>query len=516
MSSCLAQEDDLEAAAATVPVGHLPPSNDPEPVVQSNLLAQARRLRMDTARAAQQARDWTLAVRADRRLSHSDAMLDAFGLATPEGKALMRLAEALLRTPDRATAWKLLCENLRDAGWLPPPTAKFTARISAALLRGTARLVGGRERRVGLLATAILQAARYGVASIADHFIVAETVPAALARMRRKPALNLCSIDCLGESARTAAQAQRYLQRYADAIEHLGWQAGDSIHQRHGISVKLSALEPRFGPRHRESYAACLIPKVVHLGRLADAAGIGLTIDAEEQDRLESTLDVMAALIDDPITREWQGLGLAVQASGLRALQVIGWVSARARQRRRRLNVRLVKGAYWDSEIKRAQERGLDAFPVFTDKRATDVNYLVAAQHLFDQQGVIFPQFATHNAMTVAAVCSLAPTGAAFEFQRLHGMGEQLYRVAAKTAGFARVRVYAPVGTHEDLLAYLIRRLLENGANSSFVRHFLDPSIPVEGLLEDPVTALSEQLQQREPTWTAGRRDSACSQEQIQ
>lgn len=350
---------------------------------------------------------------------------------------------------------------------------------------------------------------RRGVAAVADHFIVATSVPGALARMSRDPALGLCSIDCLGESARTAAQAQTYFKAYESAIEQLSRQAPASIHLRHGISVKLSALEPRFGPRYRGTYQTRLIPSMLHLARRAARAGILLTIDAEEQDRLESTLDVAAALIDDPHTQDWEGLGVVVQAYGLRASQVIEWLSARARQRRRRITVRLVKGAYWDTEIKRAQERGLDAFPVFTDKRATDVSYVVAAQHLFDRRDSIFPQFATHNAMTIATVRSLAPPGAMFEFQRLHGMGEQLYAIASQDEGFPRVRVYAPVGSHEDLLAYLIRRLLENGANSSFVRHFLDPNMPLETLLEDPVESLAGELQAarqvkaREPQRTA-------------
>ena len=229
--------------------------------------------------------------------------------------------------------------------------------------------------------------------------------------MRRDPALRLCSLDCLGESARTAAQAQRYFEAYQDTIAHLAAQPAARVHLRHALSVKLTALEPKFGPTHRGTYDARLIPQVLHLARAAAAANIGLTIDAEEQDRLESTLDVLAAVMDDRTTAGWDGLGLAVQAYGLRALQVIAWLADTARVRGRRITVRLVKGAYWDGEIKRAQERGLDRFPVFTDKRMTDVSYLVAAQRLFDQSDVIFPQFATHNALTVAAVRAMAPTG---------------------------------------------------------------------------------------------------------
>lgn len=488
----------LEPGTVVTPTGHLPRSEATEQSAQRALLAQARRLRIDR-RALDDARAWTLAARADARVSACEAMLDAFGLGTPEGKAFMRLAEALLRTPDRNTAWTLLCENLRDARWQAPASAHRSARIAAALLRVMARIARNHERRLAPVAAPFVWAARAGVSYAAEQFIVADTISAALARMQRDPDLRLCSVDCLGESARTEAQARRYFDSYATAIAELARQSAAPLHLRHGISIKLSALESRFGPRFRGTYGERLIPRVLELARRAAAADIGLTIDAEEQDRLESTLNVMAALIDDPDTRGWEGLGLAVQAYGLRALHVIAWLGARARQRDRRMTVRLVKGAYWDSEIKRAQERGLSAFPVFTDKRATDVSYLVAAQRLFELSGSIFPQFATHNAFTVAAVRALAPRGAAFEFQRLHGMGTQLYRAASQAEDFPPVRVYAPVGTREDLLAYLIRRLLENGANSSFVRHFLDPAVSVESLLEHPIDALSERLQRPEP-----------------
>lgn len=459
------------------------------------LLTQARRLRFDRDVAAQ-ARHWTVAARADGRRTASEAILDTFGLATPEGKAFMRLAEALLRTPDAASAWALLCENLRDAEWRPPRTANPSVRAVAAALRWMSRIPCSRERMPAFIIASFVAATRFGIARAADQFIVATTTQAALTRMRRDPALQLCSIDCLGESARTETQAQSYFQSYAATIDALARQPASSVHLRHGISIKLSALEPRFGPRYRGTYAA-LIAKVTQLARKAAAAGIGLTIDAEEQDRLESTLDIMAALIDDPTTRTWEGLGLAVQAYGLRASQVIACIATRARQRHRRMTVRLVKGAYWDSEIKRAQERGLDAFPVFTDKCATDVSYLLCAKYLFEQRGVLFPQFATHNAMTVAAIRALAPPDAPFEFQRLHGMGEQLYRAARQTEDFPPVRTYAPVGSHEDLLAYLIRRLLENGANTSFVRHFLDPAVPLAKTAEDPIDTLSTRLHER-------------------
>jgi RHH-type proline utilization regulon transcriptional repressor/proline dehydrogenase/delta 1-pyrroline-5-carboxylate dehydrogenase len=492
----------LQAATTDSAPSELPSCDSAEHVMQMKVLAEARRLPVDMHRVAQQAADWTEAARAEGRLSHYEAMLEAFGLVTPEGKALMRLAEALLRTPDHATAWRLLCENVCDAGWLAPRTARPAARLAATLLRWTAAVLSRHEPSVRWLAVPILSMARSVIASVSEQFVVADTVPQALARMRRDSSLGLCSLDCLGESARSAAQAQRYFQAYQDTIAYLAAQPTAGVHMRHGLSVKLTALEPKFGPTHRSTYDARLIPRLLRLAQAAAAANIGLTIDAEEQDRLESTLDVLAVVMDHRTTADWDGLGLAVQAYGLRSLQVIAWLADKARVRGRRITVRLVKGAYWDGEIKRAQERGLDRFPVFTDKRMTDVSYLVAAQHLFDQSDVIFPQFATHNALTVAAVRAMAPTGAAFEFQRLHGMGEQLYRVASRAADFPRVRVYAPVGSRQDLLAYLIRRLLENGANSSFVRQFLDPGTPQHVLLEDPISSLTKR-----PSWAQSAHD---------
>jgi RHH-type proline utilization regulon transcriptional repressor/proline dehydrogenase/delta 1-pyrroline-5-carboxylate dehydrogenase len=476
---------------AAAPAARLPSPNEPEAEARQRLLAEAAHLRFDRAAAAAEAREWTLAVRSMRgSLSHADAMLDAFGLATPEGGALMRLSEALLRTPDRDSAWRLICENLTDAQWRAPASARISVRAATTLLRWTARALRSREKRLAFLSAPIVSAVRYGVASVAEHFIVSTNVQAALARMARESALRLCSIDCLGESARTQAQADAYLRAYDDAIDQLARQPEAPIHERHGVSVKLSALEPRFGPRHRSEYGERLIPRMRRLAHRAAIGGVALTIDAEEQDRLESTLDIAEALMSDPATRDWEGLGLVVQAYGLRALHMIDWIASTARRCERRVAVRLVKGAYWDTEIKRAQERGLDAYPVYTDKGAVDVSYLVAAQRLFRHSDVIYPQFATHNAMTIASVRAMAPVGAVFEFQRLHGMGEQLYAVAARKPGFPQVRTYAPVGSHEDLLAYLIRRLLENGANSSFVRWFLDPRIPVESLIVDPVAAL--------------------------
>src|SRR6185437_7798572 len=275
-------------------------------------------------------------------------------------------------------------------------------------------------------------------------------------------------------------------------IDTLGKQPAGTVHERSSISVKLSALEPRYTLLQSERVQEHLVPGVLELARRAARAGIGMTIDAEEADRLDLSLDILEALAGDPETRGWDGLGLAVQAYGRRAPLVIEWVAQLARSCARKMTIRLVKGAYWDSEIKRAQERGLASFPVYTSKAATDASYLECALHLFAARGVIYPQFATHNAYTVAAVLELAPTASAYEFQRLHGMGEALYEAArADVPQLPPVRVYAPVGTHEELLPYLVRRLLENGANSSFVHQFMNPDIPVEQIVRDPITSLT-------------------------
>ncbi|MGH8322362.1 MAG: bifunctional proline dehydrogenase/L-glutamate gamma-semialdehyde dehydrogenase PutA, partial [Steroidobacteraceae bacterium] len=321
----------------------------------------------------------------------------------------------------------------------------------------------------------------------------------------------------LGEGARTEADAQRYTEAYAAAIDALRAQPQGSVHSRSSISVKLSALEPRYTLLQSARVTERLVPLMLDLARRAAHAGIGLTIDAEEADRLDLSLDIVAALARDAQTRAWHGLGLAVQAYGRRAPLVVDWIAELARAAGRRMTVRLVKGAYWDSEIKRAQERGLASFPVYTSKDATDASYLVCAQRLFAAGEIIYPQFATHNAYTIAAVLDFAPAGAAYEFQRLHGMGELLYEavradlLAAPSlepqpgppsmAGVRHfvphpVRVYAPVGTHEDLLPYLVRRLLENGANTSFVHQFLNPQIPVEQVVRDPISALSRSSDQ--------------------
>ena len=456
--------------------------------------------------AKSRATRWVEAARADKRARpFVDSLLEQFPLDSAQGKALMSLSEALLRTPDPKRADQLISERLaaiRDAG--ATGSDDMLLRTGFALLGSASRLLpdvaaelSGRFSLASVtkpfVAPVVRKTLRGAMQMLGDAFIVGETIQSALARGKNNPNLSLCSFDVLGEGARTDADAQRYTDSYGAAIEALRAQAEGSVHTRSSISVKLSALEPRYSLLQSARVSERLVPRMLDLARLAAKAGIGLTIDAEEADRLDLSLDIVDALARDPQTRAWNGLGLAIQAYGRRAPLVIDWIAELARESGRRMTVRLVKGAYWDSEIKRAQERGLASFPVYTSKAATDASYLVCAQHLFAAGDVIHPQFATHNAYTIAAVLDFAPAGATYEFQRLHGMGELLYAaVFADVVNFPVVRVYAPVGTHEDLLPYLVRRLLENGANTSFVHQFLNPQIPVEQVVTDPISVLNQ------------------------
>ena len=304
----------------------------------------------------------------------------------------------------------------------------------------------------------------------------------------------------LGEGARTAADAERYFNAYASAIEAIGGSAGDRpLPDRPGISVKLSALHPRFEALSRTRVMAELVPRLIDLARRAKAHEMNFTVDAEEADRLELSLEVIAAAFSDTSLQGWDGFGLAIQAYQKRAEAVIDYVDQLAQALGRRLMVRLVKGAYWDTEIKRAQERGLDDYPVFTRKAMTDLNYVACARKLLALRPRLFPQFATHNALTVATVLELAGGGSGFEFQRLHGMGEALYAQLSEDFPGLAYRTYAPVGSHRDLLAYLVRRLLENGANSSFVALAADDAVPVATLLRRPADIIGSAANARHP-----------------
>jgi RHH-type proline utilization regulon transcriptional repressor/proline dehydrogenase/delta 1-pyrroline-5-carboxylate dehydrogenase len=435
-----------------------------------------------------------------------DAFLQEFGLSNQEGIALMCIAEALLRIPDDATADRLIAEKLATGDWSSHAGRSESLFVNAStwglmLTGGILELdpsiqadAGGWLRKLTRKAgePLVRLAVRRAMKIIGGEFVVGRSIEEALARSAHEAELGLCSFDMLGEGARTRQDAQRYLKSYQHAIDVIGSRAaGRAAHEVSSISIKLSALEPRYNLLQRERVMHRLVPPLQALAAQAAALGIQLTIDAEEADRLDLSLDLIEALARDPATRAWQGLGLAVQAYGKRALGVIDWVAALARESGRRMTVRLVKGAYWDSEIKRAQERGLEGYPVFTRKPTTDVSYLACAGRLFKHVDVVYPQFATHNAHSIAAVLQMAPVGASYEFQRLHGMGRLLYAEAARqVADFPRVRVYAPVGEHKDLLAYLVRRLLENGANTSFVNRFMDEEVPVAEIVRDPISEL--------------------------
>jgi RHH-type proline utilization regulon transcriptional repressor/proline dehydrogenase/delta 1-pyrroline-5-carboxylate dehydrogenase len=331
---------------------------------------------------------------------------------------------------------------------------------------------------------------------LGSHFVLGQTIQEAL--RRAGTARKRYSFDMLGEGARTADDTGRYLSAYAAAIEAIGASAGNqALPDRPGISVKLSALHPRFEAVSRQRVLAELVPNVIVLAREARRHDLNFTVDAEEADRLELSLEVIAAVLADPSLRGWDGFGLAVQAYQKRAGAVIDWLAETAQALGRRLMVRLVKGAYWDSEVKRAQERGLADYPVFTRKAMTDLCYLACAHRLLAARPRLYPQFATHNALTVASVIEDAGGVADYEFQRLHGMGEVLYEMLLAELPQAACRVYAPVGGHRDLLAYLVRRLLENGANSSFVSAAADPTVPIAALLRRPQTLIGDPRQAR-------------------
>jgi RHH-type transcriptional regulator, proline utilization regulon repressor / proline dehydrogenase / delta 1-pyrroline-5-carboxylate dehydrogenase len=445
----------------------------------------------------------------DDRLGGVEDMLREFALSTKEGLALMVLAEALLRVPDARTADQFIEDKLGQGDFLHHETksSAFLVNASAWALGMSARVIvpgdtpqgtiGRLTKRLGV--PAVRAATRQAMRLMGSHFVLGETIEAALARAHAHTALRY-SFDMLGEGARTANDAERYFNSYASAIKAIGRAAGSSpLPDRPGISVKLSALHPRFDALSRRRVMAELVPRLIDLARRAKAYDLNFTVDAEEADRLELSLDVIAAALSDASLAGWDGFGLAIQAYQKRAEAVIGYVDDLAKTLNRRMMVRLVKGAYWDTEIKRAQERGLGGYPVFTRKAMTDLNYIACAQKLLGLRPRLFPQFATHNALTVATVLEQADGASGFEFQRLHGMGEALYRQLSEDRPELACRTYAPVGSHRDLLAYLVRRLLENGANSSFVAIAADTTVPVATLLRRPAGIIGDPDHARHP-----------------
>ncbi|MGD9917438.1 MAG: bifunctional proline dehydrogenase/L-glutamate gamma-semialdehyde dehydrogenase PutA [Paenirhodobacter sp.] len=491
----------------------VPPSQDlstlgldakfaPERAVLERLVAEAALSEAMRAAISARAAGLVRRIRAEAKPSLMEHFLAEYGLSTREGVALMCLAEALLRVPDAGTIDALIEDKIAPSDWSRHLGTAASALVNASTWglmltgkvleeggEGIAGTLRGAIRRLGepVIRAAVGQAMR----EMGRQFVLGETIEKALARARKREAEGFTySYDMLGEAAMTAADAARYAEDYARAIAAIGKAAvRGSVTANPGISIKLSALHPRYEVAQEVRVMAELVPVVRDLARAARAAGIGMHVDAEEQDRLALSLRVIEAAMADPDLAGWDGFGVVVQAYGKRAGAAIDALYAMAGRYGQRLNIRLVKGAYWDTEMKRAQVEGLPGFPLFTSKVATDVSYICLAKKLFGLSDRIYPQFATHNAHSVAAILELAE-GRPFEFQRLHGMGERLHDITLReTKG--RCRIYAPVGAHRDLLAYLVRRLLENGANSSFVHQIVDESVAPEAIARDPFAALA-------------------------
>jgi RHH-type proline utilization regulon transcriptional repressor/proline dehydrogenase/delta 1-pyrroline-5-carboxylate dehydrogenase len=499
-------------------------------------IEQARLGRTELGEATATARALVKAVRAHKP-SGVDAFLQAYDLGSDEGIAMMCLAEALLRIPDAHTADELIADKLSGPDWsdkLGRSDSSFVNAATFSLLLTGKVLEGAQDRSdnwkavlgraVGRLGEPVVRTAvREAMKILGRNFVFGRTIDEALKRAEPEQKQGLShSFDMLGEAAKTHADAERYALAYAGALDRIAQEAKGGFRKSPGISVKLTALHPRFEFTHREEALAAVIPVTRELALKAAEADVHFTIDAEEADRLELQMDVFEALLADDalFANGWGGFGIAIQAYQKRAAPLCDWVAAAARAHRRKLMVRLVKGAYWDTEIKAAQVGGLVDYPVFTRKVATDVSYLACARKLLAASDVIYPAFATHNANTIGQVKALA-AGKEFEFQRLHGMGEELYEELARlerAIGDAQtpVRIYAPVGSHKELLAYLVRRLLENGANSSFVNRIADEQVSIDELVRDPVAELSAIEPKRSPKivmprdlFGAGRRNSA-------
>ena len=476
----------------------------PERDCVAALLPLARMEPPERAAIAATAQKLITALRAKPRGSGVEELVQEYALSSQEGVALMCLAEALLRIPDAATRDALIRDKISDGDWMSHLGGKRSLFVNAATwgLVVTGKLTAS-VNETGLTAALTRIVARFGepvirqgvnlaIRMMGEQFVTGESIAEALERAKNTEARGFThSYDMLGEAAVTAADAARFFRDYEMAVHAIGRAAaGRGIYAGPGISIKLSALHPRYSRSQAERVMQELLPRVKALALLAKRYDIGLNIDAEEADRLELSLDILESLALDADLAQWNGLGFVVQAYGKRCPFVIDFVIDLARRANRRIMVRLVKGAYWDAEIKRAQIDGLADFPVFTRKAHTDVSYIACARKLLAARAVVFPQFATHNAQTVATIYHLAGRDFSlgdYEFQCLHGMGEPLYDEVVGSEKLARpCRIYAPVGTHETLLAYLVRRLLENGANSSFVNRIADPAVPVADLIADP------------------------------
>ena len=471
-------------------------------LIQEAGLDPAARARITAAGA-----DLVRRIRGSAKPGLMEVFLAEYGLSTDEGVALMCLAEALLRVPDAETMDALIEDKIAPSDWGRHLGKSASSLVNASTwaLMLTGKVLEDRDQGVvGHLRAAVKRlgepvirtAVTRAMKEMGRNFVLGETIDLALKRARDLEAKGYTySYDMLGEAARTEADARRYHLAYGAAITSIARAAttGD-IRSNPGISVKLSALHPRYEVAKRGRVMEELVPRVRALAGLAKAAGLGFNIDAEEADRLALSLEVIESVLSDPALRGWNGFGVVVQSYGRRAGAVIDWLYALSVKLDRKIMVRLVKGAYWDAEVKRAQVLGLTSFPVFTRKQSTDVSYIANARKLLAMTDRIYPQFATHNAHTVAAILEMATDKRSFEFQRLHGMGERLHDIVLSDQG-TRCRIYAPVGAHRDLLAYLVRRLLENGANSSFVNQIVNEDVAPEKVAACPLTAVTGMTQ---------------------
>src|SRR5918998_527037 len=476
----------------------------PEPEVLGPLLEDAALNLKERGRVESRARRMLADLRAAQSSGWVNQFLQEYRLNTSEGIALLSLAEAFLRVPDPETADQLIADKLGNADWKAHKGKSHSTLVNSAtwgLVIGRA-LVSETEQASALkrlLARAgepfVRQAVGAAMRMMGEIFVMGRTIDEAIARMGKRENQGFtASFDMLGEAARTFPDAERYYRAYEDAIRAVGQvpEAG------HSISVKLSALHPRYEVAQYERCVSSLTEQVEALATLAKKLGITFTIDAEESERLEMSLDIIERVAGLPSLKGWDGLGMAVQAYGKRCRPTLARSNDLGRRTGRRMSVRLVKGAYWDSEIKRTQEQGLSDYPLFTRKAATDVSYLACAKDMLAAKN-IYPAFATHNALTVATLLEWAGDSRDFEFQRLHGMGEGLYEPLVREQGYS-TRIYAPVGGHRDLLAYLVRRLLENGANSSFVHQLADENMTDAEILADPVAKIAKVGGTRHPS----------------
>ncbi|WP_251359077.1 bifunctional proline dehydrogenase/L-glutamate gamma-semialdehyde dehydrogenase PutA [Kangiella sp. TOML190] len=434
-----------------------------------------------------------------------EAFLQQYSLSTKEGVILMCLAEALLRIPDSKVANSLIRDKLSEADWKKHAGESESMLVNASTwgLMLTGKIVdvdqdgdGKPDTMLGGLVSkfgepVIRNAMNQAMKIMGRQFVLGRNIEEAMQRGQKSVEKGYThSFDMLGEAAFTADDARKYFEAYSKAINEIGSAKTQDGQLAPSISIKLSALHPRYEVAQKDRVLTEMVSVVKTLAKQARELDVAITIDAEEADRLELSLDIFEAVFDSDICRGWDGFGMVVQAYSKRALPVLGWLDALSKKHQRRIPLRLVKGAYWDSEIKWSQQAGLASYPVFTRKAATDVSYLACAKFILNTESSFYPQFATHNAQTVFSIMQMAGERRDFEFQRLHGMGEVLYDLILKQYPGLRCRIYAPVGNHKDLLPYLVRRLLENGANTSFVHQLVDKNTPVIDLVEHPSIVL--------------------------